>query len=94
MSGISYKLLKLIFKHDNQFLLDVINDIMNDRVNTEFLSQMIVIPIRKKNKISLEKCEAWRMICLGDTLEKITQKCFIALNVDLIEENMGHLQFA
>ena len=45
VSGISYKLLKLIFKYDSEFMTRAVNDVVNDRTNCDVLSEMIVIPI-------------------------------------------------
>jgi hypothetical protein len=46
VSGVSYKMLKLIFKNDPNFLLEVINDVVNDNVkDCDIFSEMVVIPI-------------------------------------------------
>jgi len=77
MSAISYKLLKILFNKDKEFMHKMFNDIMNNKVNTDFIAQMIVVPIFKKNKkkATQDKVESFRQICLGDTCLKIVEGC-------------------
>ena len=71
VSGISWKLLKIMFKNDPDFITEVINDIINDRVEDfSAFAEMIVIPIFKSNKkgANAADCNSFRCLNLGEVL--------------------------
>ena len=82
-----------MFKHDPNVITEIINDIVNDRADCSIFSEMIVIPIYKASKKGLvSDCNSFRSVCLGETLYKLAEGCYIMYNRKMIEESMGESQ--
>jgi hypothetical protein len=78
ISGISWKMLKFIYSKDSDFIVGIVNDIVNNKIeNVDIFCEMIVLPIFKSNKkgISPSECSSFRCINLSEVLIKLVEGC-------------------